>query len=758
MNILYAGHMPDKAVTGGEKRLAEVLEHLSRAGEDVSYLETETTPRRFIKRNFLLTNLWYFFKLATTRNRAGTIVIQDYSRRFYLFIFNILISIFFNGKVKLVCTVNAFYFDSRKSRTKNIIDNIVSRIIFRTADSIIAGGRAAAEKTAAMDAKREKIKTVYPALRPEFSQHRQARSSHQDRSPVKLLFVGRVNPVKGLQYLLDACALLGETKYSLTIIGDTMAVPQYFSKIKKQIESLGLGGHVEFTGRIDSAPALLQRYREADVLVLPSLWETSPSVLVEAMCAGLPIVSTAVGGTPEYVKDGVNGILVPSRSPKAIAKALGKIIRDPELRERLGRAGHKLSFEYRERTWNDVGKEYRNHLRMLVQPNTKSVVLFTNSCLPQVGGLEIAIDNLSRELMAQGRNVTIIAGTNRIAFSKEISSSGITVYRLPFVVPRLVTGAGHGKLILSIVKSLLSPVLMPMSLMKTIQILRRINPAVVNLHYIAENALYCLASRRFVPFKLIVSIHGSDIEKHFDRPILARCLTRRVLNSADRVLSNSVYLLRKGREISPSLDGKSRVVQNGVSDLDFENVSGGVHPRKYLLAIGSLVPNKGIDVLVRAFGLVHQSRPELDLVVAGEGHERVKYVALAEKLGLGRRIEFTGTVERSGIASLIRGCEFLVSASRNEAFGISILEAMTAGKAVVATAVGGVPEIVTNMETGLLVAPDSPEEMARAILLLLNDDQLRQALGKRGRDAAREFSWHRISDRYIHEYEEVLGC
>jgi glycosyltransferase involved in cell wall biosynthesis len=119
---------------------------------------------------------------------------------------------------------------------------------------------------------------------------------------------------------------------------------------------------VTFTGVRADVPKILAAL---DLFVLPSLWEGMPNAVLEAMAAGLPVVATAVGGTPEVVMDGVTGLLVPPQDPSALAQAIERLLRDPDLRRTMGRAGRRRveqHFDVRE-TVRQVEDLYETLLR-----------------------------------------------------------------------------------------------------------------------------------------------------------------------------------------------------------------------------------------------------------------------------------------------------------------------------------------------------------------------------------------------------------
>ncbi len=162
---------------------------------------------------------------------------------------------------------------------------------------------------------------------------------------IRLLFVGYVRPEKGIEFLLEAIAdkTLAD-KTELAIVGPWDKFPEYRRKLDREIERLNLPERVMWLGYLAYGPALFERMRESDILVLPSLSEGTPHVLLEAMASSLPIVATNIGGIPTCIDDGTHGLLVPPRDPRAIAQAVSTIAKDGDLRRRLitqGRARAK---------------------------------------------------------------------------------------------------------------------------------------------------------------------------------------------------------------------------------------------------------------------------------------------------------------------------------------------------------------------------------------------------------------------------------
>jgi glycosyltransferase involved in cell wall biosynthesis len=385
------------------------------------------------------------------------------------------------------------------------------------------------------------------------------------------------------------------------------------------------------------------------------------------------------------------------------------------------------------------------------------ILLITNSYLPQLGGLEIAVSNLARHIAKKGHRVAVISGANNLSINSSEDHS-FTVYRMPFVLPRIIFGLGWKRFWQSFLMTLLFPLLFPLALFNMLEIYKKFKPDIVNLHYIGYNSLYVLILKRIFKFPLVVNIHGNDIGRVNERSSLAKYLTRTTLRNSDLVLSNSYHLLREAEKVNPGIRDKSRRVGNGIDLRMFMNVPPYSYHGRYILNIANFDPKKGQDILIRGFARARDlCQHELPvLLLAGDGPNLRRCKKLTQELSLNGRVEFLGRVAHKDVPSLLKGCNFFVHPARKEAFGIVILEAMASAKAVVATSVGGVSELVRDTENGILVQQDSPEELAKGIIKLVKNQSLTKKLGRRGKEIVREYTWEKIVDRYIESYLSVL--
>lgn len=162
-----------------------------------------------------------------------------------------------------------------------------------------------------------------------------ARTAAAASDPVRLLFVGWLDREKGILDLLSACRQLSLSRqFTLDLVGEGNGTPEAHDFVREN----GLENLVRFHGWLHGAQ-LEQRYREADVFVLPSWAEGLPNAMIEAMAARLAVVVSAVGNIPDVIEDGVTGLLVPSQDVALLTQALARMIDEPTLRISLARAG-----------------------------------------------------------------------------------------------------------------------------------------------------------------------------------------------------------------------------------------------------------------------------------------------------------------------------------------------------------------------------------------------------------------------------------
>ncbi len=178
-------------------------------------------------------------------------------------------------------------------------------------------------------------------------------------------------------------------------------------------------------------------------------------------------------------------------------------------------------------------------------------------------------------------------------------------------------------------------------------------------------------------------------------------------------------------------------------------------PEGFLIgSVGRLDPVKGHGTLIRAFAGICERHPHARLILAGEGENRAAYESLAEELGVRGRVSFLGW--REDVGKIVQAIDLFVLPSLNEGLGRAVLEAMAAGLPVVASRVGGVPELAEETVTGLLVPAEDPAALGAAIERMIREPGAREAMGLEGRRRAKRYSTEAMCEMLDSLYRRLL--
>lgn len=282
---------------------------------------------------------------------------------------------------------------------------------------------------------------------------------------------------------------------------------------------------------------------------------------------------------------------------------------------------------------------------------------------------------------------------------------------------------------------------------------------VVHLHYsMPEYSFFSTWCRRWgIP--MVTTFHGSDLTVNLEDPRTLQ-VTRTVVHECRVVTAVSEALRRAAVEHFPEIEERSVAVHNAVPP-DFATAA---HrqtestPRDIdVLYVGNLIQRKGVDVLLTAWQQVLKTLESARLTVAGAGEDAAALQALARELGIDHTVRFLGRQARRDLPALYRRAKVLAVSSRAEPLGVVVLEGLLCGTAVVASAVGGIPEIITHDVHGLLVPAENAPMLARGILQLLSDETLRTTLAAAGRERVEQyFSSQGVARQYRAIYDRAL--
>lgn len=302
--------------------------------------------------------------------------------------------------------------------------------------------------------------------------------------------------------------------------------------------------------------------------------------------------------------------------------------------------------------------------------------------------------------------------------------------------------------------------LYPLAVDQLWQLIQDYEPDIVHAHYASSYGLLGALSR-FHPF--ILSVWGSDV---FDFPnisFLHKRIFRFNLKKADVICSTS-YIMEK--EIKKYTSKNVSVIPFGVDLNAFRPMP--VHhvfkPNAIVIGtIKALEKKYGMEYLIDAFALLKKRLAgySLNLLIVGKGTLDSELKARVNSLGIEGQTIFTGYIPPIDIPSYHNMLTISVfpSIDDSESFGVAAVEAMACEKPVVVSDVGGLPEVIENQVTGLVVPPKNVEKLADAIEILVKNEQLRISLGKEGRKRVeRLYKWEDNLDAMIHLYEETLSA
>lgn len=278
----------------------------------------------------------------------------------------------------------------------------------------------------------------------------------------------------------------------------------------------------------------------------------------------------------------------------------------------------------------------------------------------------------------------------------------------------------------------------------------------------------CYAKYKSKP--LVVSYRGDwdgsygSLLRRISVNLFNRSLVRSLLDSADLIISPTKNFINESSQLM-GIREKCIVIPNGICLDEYQTTYSKDECRamlnipqekKVLLYMGSLYPHKGPDVLIKAMFHVVKQYPDTLLLIGGAGIIESELKQLVKELKLQGNVEFLGFVFDKYKIHYYKASDIFVLPSLTESFGNANLEAMASGLPIVASNVGGIPDVVKDGISGLLSVPGNPADLAEKILRLLDSETLRDRLGKAGLKLSKEYSWDKIADLTKMAYAEVL--
>jgi glycogen(starch) synthase len=361
------------------------------------------------------------------------------------------------------------------------------------------------------------------------------------------------------------------------------------------------------------------------------------------------------------------------------------------------------------------------------------VLFWSHSFWPEIGGVQVFAANLLPALRERGYEIEVV--TAQIGADQSIKRryKGITIHRLPF---RAASSYSNIDQLVEVRQ-------------QVAQLKRTFAPDLVHMNYAAcLGNFFHLTTLEAHPSPSLVTLHGMSTQHNW--------IVEHTLRAADWVVGCSEAVLAQGKQLLPDITLNSSVIYNA---LERPALSPQLFPADgpRLLYLGRLSHEKGVDVAITAFASIAEHFPQVRLIIAGDGPARADLDRQAHELKIRDVVDFAGWIAPSMIPSLINSATLVVMPSRREGLPLVALETALMARPIVASRIGGLPEVVVHEETGLLVEPENPAALGEALASLLDHPETAMQMGQAARYRAQDvFSWERHVNGYDALYRQVI--
>ncbi len=362
-----------------------------------------------------------------------------------------------------------------------------------------------------------------------------------------------------------------------------------------------------------------------------------------------------------------------------------------------------------------------------------NIFFWTSGFWPSIGGVETQGLLFVQKMQKRGHSYLVVTQKGHPSEKDEEIYEGIAIKRFDF--KRILFNCGDT------FKSVRNYVEWA---------LQSFQPDIVHLSgCLGESAILFSMLRNLFSIPVVLTNHAP----HYG--IKMPSIVRKVCSQADRICCVSKWVIRETIKLIPEVKNKLRLIYNGIPLFSVAPTSLSFTP-PVLMLIGRLSPEKGFSTAIEAFSLLKKRGSSAKLLIAGDGIERNLLLRLVRDLQLGDSVTFTGALKREEIPSTINRASLVVIPSHFESFGLVALEAMQMGRPVIASRVGGLPEIISSSEMGVLVPPNDPLALYKAIEVLINQPEKTIQMGAIGRTIALEnFTIDQNAAQYEALYNEL---
>lgn len=332
--------------------------------------------------------------------------------------------------------------------------------------------------------------------------------------------------------------------------------------------------------------------------------------------------------------------------------------------------------------------------------------------------------------LASGKNeVVVITQRYRGSLPRE-RIENIVVERFNWISPRNFQRLADYKKVpyLRMVSYFLSAVF------RTIRVIVRNKLDVIYAHWVVPSGFIALLAKKVTHRPLIVQVHGSDLRGSWAKHPVMRSLTNMTLKRIDGLVTDSKDLMQRAERMGIKINLK-KVVPTGV---DLKSLEHGLPVKKRkndiptILFAGALRRVKGLTFLLDAIPLIKKEIPAFKLIIAGDGPLRDQLENNVKTLHISEYVDFLGQIPNDQLLNVMKSSDVCILPSLSEGTPTVLFEALACKTPLIATRVGGISEVITHKDTGILIEPRNARAIADAVINLLQDNDTRQKLAEQG--------------------------
>lgn len=368
----------------------------------------------------------------------------------------------------------------------------------------------------------------------------------------------------------------------------------------------------------------------------------------------------------------------------------------------------------------------------------RRIVIFTTSYLPLIGGAEVAVKELTDRLPDFEFDLVCAKIQNGLPHDQQIGRVRVHRFGLGFAFDKYLLaafGGGYG-----------------------LWLARRWKRPIVWSVMASYGGFAALAFRVFrSDARLLLTLQeGDPLERYTKRSGVFSFFHKAIFRRADAVQAISRFLADWAKRMG--FRGTPVVLPNGVDLREFDvprsldericlrSEYGFAKEDVVLVTASRLVTKNGVDTLIHALSHLPGT---YKVLILGGGEDEEKLKKIVSELGLAKRVVFAGTFPHCELASFYQASDIFVRPSRSEGLGNAFLEAMASGLPIIGTRVGGIPDFLLDGETGVFCEVENPESLAKGVLKIQSDPELREKLIEQGRSLVRQkYDWNPIAQQF----------